>query len=78
MVRRGFLRKIVERILRQPHRWVFGHVIAVVGVGTGLVAFYHHTSASIQTGQIAREIQMEVIAERRPVRGVGTGAETNC
>ena len=55
------------------------HVTAVVGVGTGLAAFYRHTPASIRTGQVGREIQIgEVIAEWRAMRGVSRGAGTNC
>ena len=54
VVRRGFLGKIVEDILRQPRHQVFGHVTVVMGVGTGPVAFYRHTPASIQTGQVGR------------------------
>ena len=37
VVRRGLLGKFVEDILRQPRRKVFGHVTAVVWVGTGLL-----------------------------------------
>ena len=79
VVRGEFLGIIVEHILRQPRRYVLWHVTAVVGVGTGLAAFYRHTPASIRTGQVGREIQLEeVVAERRAVRGFGRGAGTNC
>ena len=79
VVRGEFLGIIVEHILRQPRRYVLWHVTAVVGVGTGLAAFYRHTPASIRTGQVGRKVQIElVIAERRAVRGVGRGAGTNC
>ena len=47
VVRKRLLGKLVEHILRQPRRYVFGNVTAVVGVGTGLAAFYCHTPASI-------------------------------
>ena len=50
-----------------------------MGVGTGLVAFYRHTPASIRTGRVGREIQLEeVIAEWRAVRGFGREAGANC
>ena len=70
---------MVEDILRQPRRQVFRHVIAVVGVGAGLAAFARHTPASVRTGQVRREVQIEeVIPEWRAVRGLGRGAGTNC
>ena len=78
VVRRGLLGKIVEDILRQPRRQVFGHVTAVVWVGAGLAAFDRHTPASIRTGQVGRKVQIEeVIPEWRAVRGLGRGAGTN-
>ena len=55
VVRRGLLANIVEDILRQPRRQVFGHVAAVVWVGAGFAAFVRHTPASIRTGQAGRK-----------------------
>ena len=49
--------EIVEDILRQPRRQVFGHVTAVEWVGAGPAAFDRHTPASIRTGQVGREVQ---------------------
>ena len=63
VVRRGLLGKFVEDILRQPRRKVFGHVTAVVWVGAGLAAFDRHTSASIRTGQVGREVQIEEVEQ---------------
>ena len=74
-----FLEKIVEHVLRQPRRWVFGHVPAVVGVGAGFAALDGHTPTMVRTRQFGREIQVyEVAPERRTVRGLGVGAGTDC
>ena len=71
VVRTGLLRKNVEDILRQPRRKTFGHVTAVVWVGAGLAAFDRHTQASIRTGQVGREVQVEeFLHEWRAVRGL--------
>ena len=44
-----------------------------------LVVLYCHTPASIRTGQVEREIQVEeVFAERGAVWDVVGGAGTNC
>ena len=77
-VRRGCLENVVEHVLRQPRRLIFEHVSAVVGVSTGLAAFYRHTPTIIRTGQVGTEIQIEVFAEWRALRGLGRGAGTNC
>ena len=77
MVRRGLLGKVVEDILRQSRRQVFGHVTAVVWVGAGLAAFDRHTPASIRTGKVGRRVQREVIPEWRAVRGLSKGPGTN-
>ena len=77
-VRRGLLGKIVEDILRQPRRQVFGHVAAVVWVGAEFAALDRHTPASIQTGQVGRKVQREeVIPEWRTVRCFHRGAGAN-
>ena len=48
-----------------------------MGVGTGL--FYRHTPASIPTGQVGRDVQIdEDIPEWRAVRGLGRGAGADC
>ena len=48
-----------------------------MGVVTGLAAFDRHTPASIRTGKVGREVQIdEVITEWRAVRGLGKGAGT--
>ena len=79
VVRRGFLGKNVEHVLRQPRRKVFGHSPAVVGVGAGFAALDGHTPASVQTRQVGRGIQIEEVApERRTVRGLGGKAGTDC
>ena len=39
-------------------------------VVTGLAAFYRHTPASIQTGQVGREIQVGEVIPERGVVGV--------
>ena len=78
VVRRGLLGKIVEDILRQPRRNVFGHVTAVVWVGAGLAAFDRHTPASVPTGQVGREVHIEeVLPEWQAVRRLGREAGTN-
>ena len=54
------------------------HVTAVVWVGAGLAAFDRHTSTSIRTRKVGKEVQIEeVIPEWRAVRGFGSGAGTN-
>ena len=48
-----------------------------MGVVTGLAAFDRPTPASIRTGKVGREVQIdEVITEWRAVRGLGKGAGT--
>ena len=72
------MEKIVEDILRQPRRQVFGHVTAVVWVGAGLAAFDRHTPASMRTGQVGMNVRIEdVIPEWRTIRGLSRGAGTN-
>ena len=79
LVRRGFFGKFVEHVLRQPRRYVFGHVPAVVGVGAGFAALVGHTPTSVRTGQVGRGMQIgEVTSERRTVRSLGGGAGTDC
>ena len=79
VVRRELLGKIIEHILRQPGRQVFGHVPAVVGVGAGFAAFSRHTPTGVRTGQVGREVQIEEVAlEWRAVRGLRGGAGTDC
>ena len=69
------LRTYCVSIHYKPGRKVFGHITAVVWVGAGLAAFDRHTPASIRTGQVGREVQIEeVIPEWRAVRGLGRGA----
>ena len=65
VVRRGLLGKNVEHVLRQPRRWVCGHVPTVVGVGAGFPALGGHTPTRVQTGQFGREIQIEEAAPEK-------------
>ena len=79
VVRRGLLGKNVDHVMRQPRRQVFGHVSAVVGVGTGFEALDGHTPTSVRTRQVGREIQIEEVApKRRTVRGLRGEAGTDC
>ena len=77
-VRRELLGTCVEHVLRQPRQYVFGHVPAVVGVGAEFAVPDGHTLTSVRTGQVGKEIQIEVSPERRTVRGLGGGAGTDC
>ena len=50
-----------------------------MGVGAGCAAFNGHTSTSVRTGQVGREVQIEEVAqERRTVQGLVGGAGTDC
>ena len=50
VVRGGYLGEIVEHILRQPRSQLLRHVAMVVGVGTGLTAWYRNAPASVRAG----------------------------
>ena len=45
-----------------------------MGVGAWLAALNRHTPASVRTGKLGREVQIEVAPEWRAVRGLGGGA----
>ena len=48
-------------------------------VGAGFAVLDGHTPTSVRTGQVGREIQTEEVApQRRTVRGLGGGANTDC
>ena len=47
VVRRGVLRNVVEHVLRQPGRIVYGHVLVVVRVGAGFAARDGHTPTTV-------------------------------
>ena len=79
VVWRGCFWNVVERTLRQPRQYAFGHVAAVGDISTWLAVFDRHSLVSIRTSQVGRQIEMEdVIAERRAFRGVGIRSRINC
>ena len=81
VVRRGFLGKIVEHVLRQPRRYVFGNIPAVVGVGAGFGALECNTKTIVRTRQVGRETQIEEVAgdcsRAANHRGLSVGAGTD-
>ena len=73
------LEKLLSTYSVSPAGWYLGMSPLSWGLAQGFVAIDGHTSTSVRTGEVGREIIIEEVAhERRTVRGLGGGVGTAC